>query len=152
MGWSSIMMCQHDNYDERKWFQIGLTTADGISVVNGVSEYTLRSQNMKKKKLLRRCEILINWEVWSLNLTFARARWLGWWRWLQTLVKQAREGSLLQVYTDKKKIVPFKQSFNGDIFLEQEYDSSVKLFRSRVARRFQTGSETLVRHNLQNPS
>ena len=38
-------------------------------------------------------------------------------------MKQAREGSLLQVYTDKNKILPFKQSFNGDIFLEQEYDS-----------------------------
>ena len=52
----------------------------------------------------------------------------------------------------QEKILPFKQSFNGDIFLEQEYDSSVKLCRSRVARRFQTDSETLVRHNLQNLS
>ena len=28
-GWSSIMMYQHDNYDEGKWFQTGKTTADG---------------------------------------------------------------------------------------------------------------------------
>ena len=39
----------------------------------------------------------------SLNVTFARARWLGWWRWLKALVKQAREGSLLQVYRKKTK-------------------------------------------------
>ena len=79
--------------------QEGLPTLQHQQVVNWVSECELRSQHMKKllgamssfEVSVKSVESTIN----STSLIFTRASWLEWWKWLQTLVKQARKRPLL---------------------------------------------------------
>ena len=79
--------------------QEDLPTLQHQQVVNWVSECELRSQNMKKLlAAMSSFEVSVKSvesTIYSTSLIFTRASWLEWWKWLQTLVKQARKRPLL---------------------------------------------------------
>ena len=79
--------------------QEDLPTLQHQQVVNWVSECELRSQNMKKLLgAMSSFEVSVKSvesTIYSTSLIFTRASWLEWWKWLQTLVKQARKRPLL---------------------------------------------------------